>query len=431
MLFFFQALPSIGSIGKTRKFKKACAKAKGTYHKKLKCHCPRGDGVSLLINPFERTCARKKTFGSKLDPHKLKCTLPSEWFCSKDTNPSFTDIYRKQRKVFKNKKDQLSFEVKQKKGEDKSTYQERLAKSISTRFFTEQSWNILQKVFKKVQFDLVHYITHKTKPGAVANDMILAIKNAQLNYGLSKLDTEFNFESYQLMGNVYTQGHILLSSDKNLLYFIFAHELAHTIDPCSIDQYNQMYTGNPFQRVLHCLHRKDTTHVKRASTQCFKSFIRNREEKGIKVSAFTTSALESYEKGSVCAMIGIPDLNQGETGCDNNQINEVFADWLATEVLFESINAQNIEKNLSSAVSFLCHTNYTLENLKRELQFSHSQGATHLNFLDRMNSLILNHPKYREHFQCYDSTTLIKGKIPRLQSIDEILDYEKYSNYCN
>lgn len=147
---------------------------------------------------------------------------------------------------------------------------------------------------------------------------------------------------------------------------IIAHELGHVIDPCTLSyDLNTIaaipYQKNPLQETVQCLQSKD-------SIQSFDQ--KHRDQHG------------------ACAKLNPQD-----------QTEEVFADWVASEVVAEKVRAEknrdlSEKKALESQLLFLsvaCFANETRDGQVRR---------SHPSIQKRIEKIFLAQTSFQEAFQC-------------------------------
>ncbi len=439
--------PSYAGFGFLKsKNRKKCEKVGGVYNKKdKKCFCSRGKGSWRIIDPFKRTCEVEKRYIQKVEQEKLKCVLPSEWYCSKKLNQKYDhkfkiaqEDYIYNYRIF-NKKYYKQFDsnkkLTNKEIEMKNT---QFSNYLYSKYFTKERSLKVQKIFNNAKLDLLQFLKVSLDKENAEN-LTKIIKPISLSFGKVQSLTEqpyYSYEARYYKGKVYIQAYILHHESPGFLYYTILHELAHAIDPCSYGKFDFSYKNNSFKNVLECLHDKKSVEARRTDVQCLQSYVNKRIKAGKKPNALAVSTLESAKAGKVCAMVGIPSnaLESGEVGCVGNQINESFSDWLATEVFFSTkgSNIEQLEEYLSSAVGMFCENNNSLKALQRSAQIRNNGHGYHLHSLDRINGIMLNHPVYKKINQCrQNSGKSLRNNLINLLTIEELSNYSTYSNYCS
>jgi hypothetical protein len=211
----------------------------------------------------------------------------------------------------------------------------------------------------------------------------------------------------------YCAGFNNMSTSAFTISFIIAHELTHSIDPCGItigpSDYAFQYKGNltrgqaeksfPIGQVISCLRNADSIGA---------------TSKGLSSSS-TGSPSGSYPSNyatynsnyGVYGNYGSTSLNPSDQPftnfCDNDQITESFADWMAMEIV-----PDYIEKNYGNLSLTQKRLGYS--NIYRTLCQADDRvySGTHPTTELRANAIGLVHPKVRQQMGCKNPPTQYK-----------------------
>ncbi len=248
----------------------------------------------------------------------------------------------------------------------------------------------LEVSFKETKALMSSFIKKSIANRSVREKLLLRIKEINFS-GSDCLDSseDSNISSifernahYNAFSNdvSYCRGMADYGVSKYQLSFVFAHELAHSIDPChlqfgspnvSVNYQNSnedAYKAYPF-KILKCL----------------------RSDKSILAYDPKFYGLSESEKG-------VPSFCLG-----NDQINESFCDWIATEILYRHMKT-NLSKNtkqhhingIASVWRYSCNEHQSLGLSSLGLQ----GDSPHPSSVDRLNRLTLAHPGIRREIGC-------------------------------
>ena len=146
---------------------------------------------------------------------------------------------------------------------------------------------------------------------------------------------------------------------------IFAHEIAHSFDPC---RYNVFVSKNtPFKTLIKCLRTETAAGAKKRDDKHLLTLLNKKK--------ISKDLYYGLKLNPLCNKTLYPPL-----GVQREQINEVFADWVSAEAMALP------PKTSSSFRNDLC------ENKKL------NAGSSYLSNLDRLKRVYLAQPKLKKYF---------------------------------
>lgn len=215
----------------------------------------------------------------------------------------------------------------------------------------------------------------------------LAIRSA----GMDLSDAEDSFRKEVTVCSRY----LLESKNELSLVWLLAHELSHSIDPCEVDKKNKadyyrirrrsVSDAQSFYNVpnlLSCLRNKES--IEANTDDHFFKIEKRREE------------LFSYPKNQAI----VPP--RAILCTEQDQIGESVADWFAAEVVakyidtkLKNLTALERAEQLKMAIRPICLRKGEFEKVKK---------ITHPFIADRIDRLLMVHPKIRNALGCHSSS---------------------------
>lgn len=267
--------------------------------------------------------------------------------------------------------------------------------SIKIEMKERQVEEKIQKVFLRVKNQLANKIESQVTNQKLKQALIEKIQAVQFigtdcskDFGASeKIPGLFISNAfYDVVKNSfkYCLGTTVQNDSEFQMVFMIAHELAHGISPCGITKGPSDFTfkySNPTDR--------------KKSEQEF---------------PFYSSVLSCLrDKRSIQAEFKEANEESLETSkepvfCNNDQIDEAFADWMATELIPEYI--ENHHPKLSQEQKILGYSNVARGDcvIQDALEIYKSQNSkkfdVHPDMRSRVNNILLSHPKVREQMGC-------------------------------
>jgi hypothetical protein len=237
----------------------------------------------------------------------------------------------------------------------------------------------IQKLFAETQAAVLKVVERK-RASLSAEDfenLINRLKTVRLAMAEDKGMKAFEQDACNRPNAIYISGKHALFVCPGMMNFpdmtlqkIMAHELGHVIDPCTLsyDQSNIVgipYQKNPLQHVVQCLQSKDS----------IQSYHLPYDQK-------------HRDQHGACANVNPQD-----------QIEEVFADWVASEVIADKIRTEqdralSEKKALESQLLFLsvaCFADQSRENLVKR---------SHPSIQKRIERIFLAQTAFQEAFRC-------------------------------
>lgn len=322
-------------------------------------------------------------------------------------------------------------------------------KDVALELFKKAKYSIL-KVLEKREQSLASFGMSSSKENLLK--MISEIKEAQLHFSSTDhLNLSYNAAArsrgldsdevwYRFLGQyakttntIFLEG-LIINAEYNpeALYRTLLHELSHFIDPSSKFRKDSKFSQNPFQRELMCLKREDSSYAQTGNAECFEKIGKKYRSKDPKFSD-AVNLTAKFIRINPDVGWSSPRFPPDENECQLGQLGEAFSDWLASEaylvdnpiVEFESMEGI-YEKNghrivdirqrfqllphlLESVASFCSHS-----NLEREILWTREkQKGIHPMSTDRLNAIMLAHPKIKEALGCSSA------EIYQLQNLNE------------
>lgn len=344
-------------------------------------------------------------------------------------------------------------------------------KIMEEQFFTKKRKQIALGLFQKAKLSLLTVIEKKylslqaigmKTSKKTLLQMKKEIEEATLYFGSpNHQDISYNASArnrghdsdeilYQILGpyaettnTVFLEG-VILNAEYNpeALYRTFLHEISHFIDPSEKFREDENYSNNPFQRELQCLKRKDSSFAQAGDATCFEKIGNKYKSKN---SVFSEEAKLTAKLNRENPDVGwsSPNFPPNEEVCQSGQLGEAFSDWLATEGYLINNPLSNIQAmdgisesngvrtinlqerfrlfpDLLESVAGFC-SQYHLET---EISWSREkQKGIHPRSTDRLNAIMLAHPKVKQALGCSPS------EMDNLQSLDGE-QLEQGSVYC-
>jgi hypothetical protein len=192
---------------KYKQLKQRCEKVGGVYEKKAKCYCLTSKTSYYYINPYQKSCHKKpiKTFRSKVEPKKLKCTLPSSWYCSSETNPHISENYHQKKSQFNKIKTEVFDTFTPNKDLDIWGNLQLKNNLLMQKLMTDENKLLLRNLFNEVKQLMLDYLALN-----LANDedkiLIKTITNVQLKFTSTNKYDQYSFNSEFYRGNIYIKG---------------------------------------------------------------------------------------------------------------------------------------------------------------------------------------------------------------------------------
>lgn len=404
--------------------------------------------VFTKIDPKKETCQNLKRYTHLIEKQKLKCTMPSEWYCvNQRINGAniyvnrFQEFNRTMKTLLKNTKMPkipVDRPLTQEEKAQLQDYETNRNNILEKYYYSEEKFLVLKKTFATAKADLVSYLlSHGLKNEASI------VNSVSLKFGIERktsqtFDFFSEFADYRGHKNVYIRGNIVLYDQFEVMYYTFLHELSHSIDPCTFDQFDSNFTNNSFQKVLTCLEQNNTVASKKTDFECFEKKYNEMLSAGKAPHFGLKTAMLDKEKGSYCYRKNYYQSlwNKNDKQCSLYQLDEVFSDWLATQVIFYRLRKNTKEEMdifLKPIANIYCDSNNSLADLKSNIARGEMIAENHPIDFHRLNAILLNHPLYRKANHCsmleINSQVLI-GRILELSEITEINRFSRYSQYC-
>ncbi len=222
---------------------------------------------------------------------------------------------------------------------------------------------------------------------------------------------------YHLIQNTfkYCSGLSTRNSSEFHMAFIIAHELSHSIDPCSIAigpsdfifRYSKNITREkaesefPFEGLISCLRSEKSVQAISAEQMLMLGTVGSTTDPygnngghggGYGGGIGTATSSEPSVARPTPPFIGF---------CHNDQITETFADWMASEITPDYI--KNNFPKLSSEQMRLGYSNIWRGACVDDAQQSKLPHDVHPSQKDRSNRIILTQPKIRAQMDCTKS----------------------------
>ena len=212
---------------------------------------------------------------------------------------------------------------------------------------------------------------------------------------------------YNPMSNIfkYCSGFVLQSDSAFQMASVIAHELSHSIDPCSIAlgpadrafQYKNttelafMENEYPIKNLLQCLRSSQSVGASRMAIASA-----NPIGGGFNGGSYSNPRTEeSGEESKVTRAESqlAPELSF----CMGDQIGESFADWMAAEVtpLYIEKNYKLTDDQYKNGYANIFRTSCAVGEVSMHRDFD-----PHPKLEDRVNKIILVNPKVRQHMGC-------------------------------
>jgi hypothetical protein len=236
-------------------------------------------------------------------------------------------------------------------------------KYVKRYIYTPERSAKAQQLFERAKYDMIAYLTRRMEllPAMGAKDtvgvmssMIAQIRKTRVFLGDANEDgKDFSFNAAQVnlipasqrsytlwdqLSNskrnynpyVYIEGYILLTDEApESVYNTMLHELGHVIDPDSFSTSGN--SNNPFRRDLLCLERPDTIASRPTDFACLEAWARRLASRGSPVLARLLENSLAELRTNPNKNVYLPPLPEGEESCQQAQLGEAFADWIAAE----------------------------------------------------------------------------------------------------
>lgn len=284
---------------------------------------------------------------------------------------------------------------------------------------------VKDEIFPNVQKLLHEWLIEVLPPGRAKDNILFKVDHIEFSgfdCTRGKIDVPSDLQPnafYELVGNkvTYCKGSLQQTESVFAIVRTIANELAHSIDPCSIQFYLDnrkfKYKGNtqaemeqeyPFKNIINCLRDKKSIEAKQYTPSTLNQtyfgqtsmgsgmgFPNQMSQNGLAVNNQPNQVSENT-KFDFC--------NKHENGVLKNgdQIGESICDWVAIEILpryierhYKDLSQQDYRLGYLNVYRHYCYPH----NHKIEKVFS-----THPSFEKRANSLLLVNPKVREKMGC-------------------------------
>lgn len=288
------------------------------------------------------------------------CKNPSTYLCDEKLNPSVSSI-SKAFQEFKQIENMAindpsvvgfhndgkicgKFEYGRKEWtECKSQIENMMAPKIYTKDRTEAARQIFLQAKKDLQSFLTQYSSRNSQSAMeakVLEEMISTLDKITLKLG-NQTTPFFNlsgwnafYQSISVEKKMHLEGTVLLADNApDTLYAIVLHELGHAISPVG-DFYFPNYIGSPFLSQISCLKNEKSIGAKSTDIECVEKY---RKDEG-KNDPILSDIINRAKKNPDNSYFVPPS-------CQNGQLNEAFADLIASEVYW--LKKKNTISNLT------------------------------------------------------------------------------------
>jgi hypothetical protein len=355
----------------------------------------------------------------------LLCTNPAKVICDEKLNG---DTTRKHLAA------QLQFSALQKE-------YSKNPKGFHNKLFTNKRKKSAINLVKQAKQTMTQLLRKKLKDHPQRDQLIQKISNIEVHFGRDQVKQPLDYNMYAtelrplaetktLQPTLVIQGFItMVDTEPEAFYFLLLHELSHFFDPCLFSSFYPK-ASFPFSNEVQCLKQDGSAGAHENDIGCFNKAAQKSNELGIPINKGIQNCFKMHKKNPQCA--GKAEFESWDPRikkCNVTQINETFADWMATEALAESFKSPNIQNEihnrlgesaddasaedytqalfrtqawnqLRSQTGSLCPSMIHSNN-NEELKANRNQRyKSHLRTEDRINSVIFAHPSFKKSLGC-------------------------------
>lgn len=447
--------------------------------KKKRCYCPSerryidphsSSCIDKMIHSFEKLNRPTKNQNCGSDnseppgvfeggpddiEESLLCSHPAQYICDPPLNPNMA-IEEKNHRLYdqlidNSEKDPsvqnyISSKIKNKNGH---CYQLRdpfykkcvqLRNNVlSRKLYTDERKAKAQSLFEKAKAAIVTVLNKREKAlrelgiedtRQLVENMKKAVQKLTLDFGTQNLDLKedyiafFNFNFNKNSSRVFLGGMIVqVDNSPESLVTTLLHEISHQVSIYLPGIGMPSNIKSPFDKELACLRRKDSAEARSGDFECIDRLSHKYESSNPQL-ALVLSEIAKVTRLYPNHAWGLPVLPSTDEICQQGQLNEVSADWLATEGGVELTRSTPIDSttgvrlikgkryiNFKQRMNLYPHILKKMAWLCDLYHFDLSDGQSEISIKaphplheDRLNGIFLAHPLIKMELGCSADT---------------------------